>query len=99
MIVCNNMLSSEERRQAEKFKFEKDRASYALAHAALRQILAGYLERDPSRLEFSKGAQGKPALVLTPDQAALTFNLSHSHEAALVAVTRNRPCEERLQSR
>lgn len=84
------VLSSEEDSRAEKFKFEKDRVSYIVAHAALRHILAGYLELDPSRLEFRRGPFGKPELVLTWHREALQFNLSHSHEAALVAVTLGR---------
>lgn len=86
------VLSSEERCRAERFKFEKDRVRYIVAHAALRRILAGYLELDPSQLEFREGQYGKPELVLTPQPQpqALNFNLSHSHEAALVAVTLGR---------
>ena len=86
----HRVLSLEEYSRAEKFKFEKDRASYIVAHAALRHILAGYLELDPSRLEFRQGPFGKPELVLTWHREALHFNLSHSHEAALVAVTLGR---------
>ena len=57
----------------------------------LRQILGGYLDGIESGCEFREGAHGKPDLVLAPKQAALTFNLSHSHEAALVAVAFDRP--------
>jgi len=86
----NNVLSCAEHRRSKKFKFEKDRAKYVIAHSALRHILAGYLELDPSQLEFREGAYGKPELVSTPQGEPLNFNLSHSHEAALVAVTLER---------
>src|SRR5215467_2071965 len=85
-----NVLSGKERCRAENFKFEKDRARYIVAHVALRQILGGYLEADPSRLEFLESPQGKPELILRPGWVLLKFNLSHSHEAALVAVARGR---------
>ena len=80
-----------EQDRAGKFKFAEHRRRYIVAHAALRRILASYLNRHPAQLQFREGPQGKPDLVSTADQAALTFNLSHSHEAALVAVTRDRP--------
>jgi 4'-phosphopantetheinyl transferase len=88
--VLWEILSPAERDRADRFKFADHRMRYIVAHAALRQILAGYLKLDPKRLEFREGAQGKPDLVLTSNQIALTFNLSHSHQAALVAVTLGR---------
>jgi 4'-phosphopantetheinyl transferase len=84
------VLASAEQRRAQKFKFEKDRVKYIMAHGALRHILGGYLELYPSELEFCEGAHGKPDLVLTADRKRLRFNLSHSHEAALIAVTLGR---------
>jgi 4'-phosphopantetheinyl transferase len=85
-----NVLSPQECFRAEKFKFQKDRVPYIIAHAALRRILAGYLELDPSQLEFREGPYGKPELVSTTRSETLNFNLSHSHQAALVAVTPGR---------
>lgn len=85
-----NVLSPQECFRAEKFKFQKDRMPYIIAHAALRRILAGYLEIDPLQLEFREGPYGKPELVSATRSEILNFNLSHSHEAALVAVTRGR---------
>ena len=86
----DKVLSSAERERAAKFKFEKDRARYVASHAALRNILGWYIRIEPSALEFSAGPQGKPELVSKSDRHALQFNLSHSHEAALVAVTLGR---------
>jgi len=83
----DKVLSSAERERAAKFKFEKDRARYVASHAALRNILGWYIRIEPSALEFSAGPQGKPELVSKSNRHALQFNLSHSHEAALVAVT------------
>jgi 4'-phosphopantetheinyl transferase len=86
----DKVLSSAERERAAKFKFEKDRACYVASHAALRNILGWYLRIEPLALEFSAGPQGKPELESKSDRHALQFNLSHSHEAALVAVTLGR---------
>ena len=84
------LLSAAEQERAARFKFDEHRNRFVIAHTALRRILAGYLEVEPQELEFREGAQGKPALVLAADQSPLAFNLSHSHEAALIAVTLNR---------
>jgi 4'-phosphopantetheinyl transferase len=53
---------------------------YLRSHAALRSILARYTSVD---LNFAHGEHGKPYLPAAPE---LTFNLSHSHDMALVAV-------------
>jgi 4'-phosphopantetheinyl transferase len=80
---CEETLSAEERERMARFKFDRDRRRYAVAHAALRSILAGYLRVHPLNLRFSFGPTGKPRLASDD----LAFNLSHSHEMALIAVT------------
>jgi 4'-phosphopantetheinyl transferase len=78
------VLSEMERHRARQFRFERDRRRYVAAHVALRRILAGYLEAAPASLQFSTTDHGKPELADGPD---LRFNLSHSGDCALVAVT------------
>jgi 4'-phosphopantetheinyl transferase len=87
---CADVLATAERERAARFKFEKDRRLYTVAHAALRSILAGYLNVAPGDLEFEIGQRGKPRLAPTFSKDSLEFNLSHSHEVALIAVTRER---------
>ena len=58
------------------------RRRYLRSHAALRAILATYTA---APLDFAMAEHGKPYLPAFPD---LRFNLSHSHDMALVAVTR-----------
>jgi 4'-phosphopantetheinyl transferase len=83
-------LSAQERGRADKFKFDRDRIKYVRAHTALHHILASYLNVQPGAIEFSEGPQGKPDLILPPGKLPLKFNLSHSGDAALVAVTLDR---------
>jgi len=90
MACCENLISTVERDRAARFKFEKDRRLYTAAHAALRSILAGYLNVAPGDLEFEIGQRGKPRLAPTFSIDSLEFNLSHSSEVALIAVTRER---------
>lgn len=83
-------LSQAERERAAKFKFDKDRRLFVVAHAALRSILAGYLEVAPDSLQFDSGKNGKPVLAGTFASSRVHFNLSHSHEMALLAVAQGR---------
>ncbi|HKO39194.1 MAG TPA: hypothetical protein VJU14_12580 [Solirubrobacterales bacterium] len=52
---------------------------------ALRRVLAVYLREQPQEIELTRGKHGKPRLAA--DSARLEFNLSHSGDLALVAVS------------
>lgn len=77
-------ISEEESQRAARFRFTVDRDRYIVAHGSLRYILSENLRCDPKRLHFSTNEYGKPAL----EDHKLDFNLSHSGDYALVAVTR-----------
>jgi 4'-phosphopantetheinyl transferase len=81
-------LSLAERNRAAQFKFLPDRRRYLVAHAALRSILGMYLNVHPVAIEFGSGPVGKPKLAHNFASSELGFNLSHSGEIALIAVTR-----------
>ncbi|MBD0370016.1 MAG: 4'-phosphopantetheinyl transferase superfamily protein [Pyrinomonadaceae bacterium] len=84
------ILDSDERRQAERFHFEKDRTHFVVAHAVLRKIISRYVGVPPEALSFRSGPQGKPALTEDWNGNGLRFNMSHSHGLALYGVTRGR---------
>jgi 4'-phosphopantetheinyl transferase len=54
----------------------------------LRTILGRYLDRHPNQLRFQYTSYGKPTL--STGAGILSFNLSHSHDLALYAVTQER---------
>jgi 4'-phosphopantetheinyl transferase len=81
-------LSADERARADRFVFPRDRRRFVVARGALRSILASYLDLAPSALAFAYGPAGKPRLEGSAD---LDFNLAHSHELALCAVTAGGP--------
>ncbi|HSF34169.1 MAG TPA: 4'-phosphopantetheinyl transferase superfamily protein [Candidatus Tectomicrobia bacterium] len=83
-------LSADESQRAARFYFEPDRRRFIVARGALRDILGRYLGIPPSELGFCYSSYGKPALARTPGEGRLRFNVSHSHELALVAVTHAR---------
>ena len=82
------VLSREELLRAGRFALVRDRERFIAAHGALRMVLGLYLSADPQSLEFRTGPMGKPALIQTFTD--LRFNLSHSADLALIAVTRVR---------
>jgi 4'-phosphopantetheinyl transferase len=83
-------LSEEEKERAARFKFDKDRRLYIASHAALRSILAGYLQVSTTDVKFVSSTHGKPALVAPLAASGIEFNLSHAHEVALIAVARRK---------
>jgi 4'-phosphopantetheinyl transferase len=80
-------LSPEEQARAQRFKFAADQRRYIIAHIALRDILARYLNVAAGDLRFVDGENGKPRLAEALGSRGIEFNLSHSHERALIAVT------------
>jgi len=74
--------------RAERFHFTRDRERFIAARGLLRTILAEYLDADPRELRFRSGAHGKPELEDTA--SSLRFNLSHSDDLMLLAVTHAR---------
>jgi 4'-phosphopantetheinyl transferase len=77
------VLSEDERRRADRFRFAVDRERFVVARARLRHVLAACGAGPAERIRFGYGRFGKPAL---PAHPALAFNLSHAGDLALVAV-------------
>jgi len=82
-------LSKGEQARAARFKFDRDRRLFTVAHAALRSICATYLRTSPRTVEFAEGPYGKPKLA-SDSGTDLRFNLSHSGELALIAAALKR---------
>jgi 4'-phosphopantetheinyl transferase len=80
------ILSEDERGRAERFHFERDRSRFIAGRGVLRTILGRYLEREPAEIRFGYGARSKP--FLADGASDIQFNLTHSDELALLAVTR-----------
>src|SRR6476659_7142960 len=80
-------LSADERARADRFVALPARTQFIAARSSLRAILSRYTGRDAREIAFRLGPVGKPALAGDSGQSLL-FNLSHSREMALVAVTR-----------
>jgi 4'-phosphopantetheinyl transferase len=86
-----SLLASDEQARAKRYYFERDRGRFIVRRGFLRLLLGAYLDRDPARLQFSYGANGKPALRPGSSGWPLQFNLSHSNGLAVYALSRDRP--------
>jgi len=82
------VLSPDEAARAARFHFERDRRRWTAARGAVRAVLAGYTSLPAASLAFRVGPHGKPALDGPAARAGLAFNVSHSGDLALCAVTR-----------
>jgi len=83
-----DLLCDQERARMARIVRERERVLWARARAVLRALLGRYLDSDPRELRFALGALGKPMLEThRADAVDLQFNLSHSGELALYAVT------------
>ena len=83
-----DILAADEQARARALRRPIDRDRYVAAHVALRVLLSRYIHEAPDRILFSSGIQGKPLL---RSVNAVEFNLSHSNNLALVAVSASRP--------
>jgi len=88
--TMDEALTLEDRARADRFRFESDRRRFCVARSSLRTILGRYLKTKPGRLQIESGEYGKPLFQNRNATLGLRFNLSHSHQLALIAITRDR---------
>lgn len=82
-------LSADELERAGRLVTAAGSRRFVTARGCLRSILADYLETDAGSIGFRYGTAGKPEIA-APD-SLLRFNLTHSGQLALLALTRQ--CE------
>ncbi len=86
--LYQQMLSPDELARAGKFHFDRDRKRFITGRGLLRSILGRYLDREPRQIQFKYGARGKPTLGGYAGDEPLHFNLAHSDDLMLLALTR-----------
>jgi 4'-phosphopantetheinyl transferase len=89
--TLSETLHPDEIARAGRFRFERDRRSYVAARGLIRTILGLYVNVPPAHVAFAYGPHGKPGLIPANSASDVSFNLSHSNELALLALTRGRP--------
>ncbi len=80
-------LSPDEKTRADRFRSPVDRMRFVIAHGVKRIILGSYINVEPRDLRFGCNRYGKPVLLGQIDPYQIHFNLSHSYDIALLAVT------------
>lgn len=84
------LLASDEMSRMKRFRFSSDRDCYIIVRGILRVLLGIYLQIPPRQIKFHYSERGKPILAAGQANLFLNFNVSHSHEQALLAFTYNR---------
>jgi 4'-phosphopantetheinyl transferase len=86
---CSSWLNEDERGRAARFIRQQDQVRFVLAHGGLRAVLSRYLGISPDVVEMYRSESGKPSLKKElRGQTAITFNMSHAHGRALIAVSK-----------
>jgi len=83
-------LSPDERERAGRFALPLHAKRWIAARGVLRTILSHYTRVPPAALCFSYTEHGKPALLEISGGDEIRFNVSHTEDCALVAVTEGR---------
>ena len=83
-----SLLCPAEIERAGRFRFECHRNRFIAGRGLLRALLASYLGVGPGSLVFAYGPNGKPALAHAQEGRRLLFNMAHSEDLALFALTR-----------
>jgi 4'-phosphopantetheinyl transferase len=84
------LLSYDEYRRAMRYHRPLDRDRFIVGRGILRKIVSAYIALRPGQLRFTYNEYGKPSVSDGQNDRALNFNLSHSAELILYAVTRGR---------
>ena len=86
LSFLKSFLSPDEAQRAERLLDHQKAQAFVVGRGRLRQILGSYLHCQPSFLDFAYNIHGKPALK-SPRKKDLSFNLSHSGEWGVLALT------------
>jgi 4'-phosphopantetheinyl transferase len=84
------LLSQDEYQRAMRYYRPADRDRFIVGRGILRKILSAYLALPPGQLRFTYNEYGKPTVSDDQNDRGLNFNLSHSAELILYAVTKGR---------
>lgn len=82
-------LAPEECEREARFRFPRDRQTFLLTRALVRQVLSAYTRIAPQDLRLQANAHGKPEMAVTQaDAGRINFNVSHTEGLITLAVMR-----------
>jgi 4'-phosphopantetheinyl transferase len=82
------LLSPDERLRVARFAAPAPRERFVAARGQLRELLSSYVGLSPTALRFDYSAEGKPSLAVAAAPAGIHFNLSHSDDVVVYAISR-----------
>jgi len=89
-----NWLSAAESARAARFGSDRLRDRWIAGRASLRLLLGKALGVPPAEVPIRRGARGRPELAATG--AEIDFNVSHTHDVALIGIARAAPAGQRI---
>jgi 4'-phosphopantetheinyl transferase len=84
LLAWRASLTEAERARADRFVFPRDGDRFVASRGQLREQLGGWLGQAPAAVVLDTERNGKPYL---PDAPELLFNLSHTRDRGLLALT------------
>lgn len=84
------LLTQEELERCERFKSEKRRREFIIGRGLLRILIGQCLDIDPTTFDFAYTEHQKPYLPAASLGVQVNFNVTHSHNLALIALTLER---------
>jgi 4'-phosphopantetheinyl transferase len=85
--ACLGLLTSDEKVQHARFRFDRHRHEYLVTRGLARGVLATYVDRPPGALSFRRTEHGRPLL---EPRTELSFNLTNTLSLVACAVARSR---------
>lgn len=80
-------LTKDELARAGKYLSGKKSREFIITRSALRNIIGYVLKTNPRQIEFAYTSSGMPLLDSAWSHTNITFNVSHSHDLAIIAVS------------
>jgi 4'-phosphopantetheinyl transferase len=83
----SRLLSHDEQDRARRLRFRHDAIRFVTLRAVLRTVLAERLGASPEEISFAYSPYGKPEVAMPFNRRGVGFNVSHSADLGVVAVT------------
>lgn len=83
-----SLLASDERDRLTRFRRPDDAVRFLTARGLLRTLLAAHLGMDATAVNIEHGPGGKPRVASPVEHATVHFNVSHSHDLVVIALSR-----------
>ena len=84
-------LTEEEKDKAEKIIIKEVKYRNILSRVITKKILANYLDKKLNRIHYCYNRFGKPGLSSEINPMNLNFNISHSGDLGIIAISKNNP--------